>query len=185
MEFAENLNIVLKEVCLEFRRNNLQFCLTGGWAVSIMGIPRTTLDIDILIVFDDNIKEKVLSILENAFNLIQTHKNEMELKNITILRLLISLKDKKDAFILDLLKADNDYLKSVIKRSHEIDYEGAIIPFISIEDLIIIKLASFRKQDEIDIENLILSGTIIDWDYLEKTIKKAHLNWDYILQMKR
>ena len=184
MEIAEDLKVLLKKVCSELRKNNLQFCLAGGWAVSMIGIARTTMDIDILIVLDENIKRKVVSILENSFNLIQSHEKEMELKNITIWRNIVSLKGKNEPYMLDLLKADNDYLKTVIERRIEIDYEGIIIPIISIEDLIVIKLASFRKQDQVDIENLIQSGAAIDWGYLENTIKKSHLDWSFIEQIK-
>lgn len=184
MEIAEDLKVLLKKVCSELRKNNLQFCLAGGWAVSMIGIARTTMDIDILIVLDENIKRKVVSILENSFNLIQSHEKEMELKNITIWRNIVSLKGKNDPYMLDLLKADNDYLKTVIERRIEIDYEGTVIPIISIEDLIVIKLASFRKQDQVDIENLIQSGAAIDWGYLEKAIKKSNLDWSFIEQIK-
>jgi predicted nucleotidyltransferase len=184
MEIAEDLKILLKKVCSELRKNNLQFCLAGGWAVSMTGLARTTMDIDILIVLDENIKRKVVSILENSFNLIQSHEKEMELKNITIWRNIVSLKGKNEPYMLDLLKADNDYLKTVIERRIEIDYESTIIPVISIEDLIVIKLASFRKQDQVDIENLIQSGGAIDWGYLENTIKKSNLAWSFIEQIK-
>lgn len=183
VEIAEDLKILLKKVCSELRRNNLPFCLAGGWAVSMIGVARTTVDIDILIVLDENIKKQVLSILENSFRLIQGHEKEMELKTITIWRNIISLKGKQEIYVLDLLKADNDFLKSVIERRIEIDFEGTIIPVISIEDLVIIKLASFRKQDQVDIENLIHSGTPIDWVYLETTIKKLNLDWNYIVEM--
>lgn len=180
MEIAEDLKILLKKTCSELRKNNLKFCLAGGWAVSMIGIARTTMDIDILIVLDESIKRKVVSILENSFNLIQSHEQEMELKNITIWRNIVSLKDKNEPYMLDLLKADNNYLKTVIERRIEIDYEDTIIPIISIEDLIVIKLASFRKQDQVDIENLIQSGAAIDWGYLENTIKKSNLDWSFI-----
>jgi hypothetical protein len=43
-------------------------------------------------------------------------------------------------------------------------------------------LASFRKQDQVDIENLIQSGGAIDWGYLENTIKKSNLDWSFIEQ---
>jgi len=184
MEIAGDLKVLLKKVCSELRRNHLHFCLAGGWAVSMIGITRTTMDIDILIVLDGNIKRKVVSILENTFNLIQSHEKEMKFKSITIWRNIVSLKGKNEPYMLDLLRADNDYLKTVIERRIEIDYEGTIIPLISIEDLIVIKLASFRKQDQVDIENLIQSGAGIDWGYLENTIKKSNLDWGFIEQIK-
>jgi hypothetical protein len=150
----------------------------------MIGVARTAMDIDILIVLDENIKRKVAAILENSFNLIQSHEKEMELKNITIWRNIVCLKGKNEPYMLDLLKADNDYLKTVIERKIEIDFEDTIIPIISIEDLIVIKLASFRKQDQVDVENLIQSGSAIDWEYLENTIKKSKLDWSFIEQIK-
>lgn len=184
MEIAEDLKVLLKKICAELRGNNLQFCLAGGWAVSMIGTARTTVDIDILIILDEAIKKQVISTLDNSFNLIQSHEKEMEFKNITIWRNIVALKGKREPYMLDLLKAESNYLKAVIGRSVEIDYEGTKIPIISIEDLIVIKLASFRKQDQVDIENLIHSGTPIDWEYLERTIKESHLDWSYIEQLK-
>jgi len=180
MGIAEDLKTLLKELCAELNKRNLQFCLAGGWAVSMMGIARTTIDIDMLMVLDETAKKQVISILENSFHLIQSHENEMEFKRLTIWRNIVSLKDKNEPFMIDLIKADTDYLKRVIARRIEIDYEGVIIPVIAIEDLIILKLSSFRKQDQVDIENLLLSGTPIDWQYLEKNVKKNQLDWNYL-----
>jgi len=180
MEIADDLKILLKTICRELKNNNLQFCLAGGWAVSMFGIARTTVDVDILIVFDVNTRNRLSSILEKSFNLIQSHEQDMVFKNITIWRNIISLKGKTEPLILDYLKADSDYLMDVINRRIEIPFEDTIIPVIAIEDLITIKLTSFRKQDQIDIENLIQSGVSIDWEYLENSIKRYHLDWDFI-----
>lgn len=184
MEFANDLKILLKETCSKLQENNIKFCLAGGWAVSILGIARATVDIDILIILDKTIKRQVISILTNSFNLIQSHEKEMEFKNITIWRNIVSLKGSKEPFMIDFLKAGNDYLKSVVGRSIEIEFEAAVIPVVSLEDLIVIKLASFRKQDQADIENLIQSNPNLDWSYLEKTIKQNSLDWNYLAQAK-
>lgn len=180
MAIADDLKTLLKKVCVELTNRRLKFCLAGGWAVSIIGTARTTVDIDLLIVLDENIKQQVVTILENSFNLIQSHDKEMEFKTISIWRNILTLKGKKEPYMLDLLRADSNYLKSVIDRSIEIDYEGVVIPIIAIEDLIVVKSASFRKQDQVDIENLIQSGTPIDWECLERTVKELNLDWSYI-----
>jgi predicted nucleotidyltransferase len=180
MENAGDLKNLLKEVCNQLGKKKLQFCLAGGWAVSIIGTARTTIDIDILIVLNDDVKKQVVSILETSFHLIQSHENEMKFKTLSIWRNIVSLQKKGELFMIDFLIADTDYLKSIVERKMEIDYEGISIPVIPVEDLIILKLSSFRKQDEVDIENLLHSASRIDWEYLEKTIKKLRLNWDYI-----
>ncbi|MCX6583363.1 MAG: nucleotidyltransferase [Candidatus Aminicenantes bacterium] len=184
MESAGDLKTLLKEVCTQLKKKELQFCLAGGWAVSIIGTARTTIDIDILIVLNDDIKKLVISILEDSFHLIQSHENEMKFKTLSIWRNIVSLQKKGELFMIDFLIADTDYLKSIVERKIEIDYEGISIPVIPVEDLIILKLSSFRKQDEVDIENLLHSASPIDWEYLENTIKKLLLNWDYIEKIK-
>ncbi len=180
MAIAEGLKTLLKELCSQLNKSNLQFCLAGGWAVSMTGITRTTIDIDLLMVLDGDAKKHLVSILENNFRLIQSHEDEMQFKHMAIWRNIVALKGENDLFMVDLIKADNNYLKSVIQRKIEVDYEGVIIPVIAIEDLIVLKMFSFRKQDQVDIENLFQSGNSIDLNYLEKTIKQFSLDWDYL-----
>lgn len=180
MEFAKDLRILLKETCLKLKGNNIKFCLVGGWAVSILGIPRATVDIDILIILDDNIKNQVISILSNSFQLVRSHEKDLEFKNIKMWRNIVSLKGKTEPFIIDFIKADTYYLKKVIGRSIEIEYEDIVIPVVSLEDLIVIKMASFLKQDQVDIENLIQSNPILDWSFLERMIKENTLDWNYL-----
>ena len=50
--------------------------------------------------------------------------------------------------------------------------------------MIILKLISFRKQDELDIENIIKSDETIEWNYLEKQIDIMKLNRDFIEDLK-
>lgn len=184
MESTGDLKKLLKEVCTKLREKKLQFCLAGGWAVSIIGTARTTIDIDILIILNDDMKKQVISILEDSFILIQSHEKEMKFRTLSIWRNIVSIQKKGDLFIIDFLMADTDYLKSIVERKIEIDYEGITIPVITVEDLLILKLSSFRKQDQVDIENLLHSSSPIDWKYLENTIKKLDLNWDYIEKIK-
>lgn len=185
MGIAEGLKLLLKKLCSQLQEHSLPFCLAGGWAVSLIGTARATMDIDILIVLNDTNKKKVAAILENTFRLIQSHENEMVFKNITIWRNIVTLKGEEQLYILDFLKADSDYLKTVIERSIEFEFEGMVIPVMSIEDLIVVKLAAFRPQDQADIENLIHSGNTIDWLYLQRIIKESHLDWQYIEQIKK
>lgn len=180
MGIEEGLKEVLKKLCNRLGYNNIEFCLAGGFAVSIIGLTRTTIDIDLLIALDESEKNQVVSILENTFHLIQSHEDEMEFKHMTLWRNVAALHRQGEPYVIDLIKADSDYFKSAIKRSTEIDYEGVIIPVIAIEDLVVLKMFSFRKQDQVDIENLILSNNPIDWNYLETKMKAFDLDWSYL-----
>ncbi len=46
MVFAVDLKTLLKG-SFEFRDKQLQICITSGWPVSLMVVPRATVDIDI------------------------------------------------------------------------------------------------------------------------------------------
>lgn len=184
MEFSEDLNTLLKAICHEFKEHNLEFCLAGGWAASILGTARTTIDIDIIITMKETRKDFIVSILEDSFQLIQSHDSEMKFKNISIWRNILSLRGKNNPFVLDLIIADSEYLENIVKNSVEIDYEDTVIPVVSVEDLIILKLISFRKQDQLDIENLLNSGHSLDWNYLDEKISQFNLDKDYIQGLK-
>lgn len=107
MAIAQGLKTLLKDLCVELRKEKLQFCLAGGWAVSILGVARTTIDIDLLVVLDEGTKKQILAILQNSFNLIQSHDDEMEFKNITIWRNIVAGKDQDEHFMINLLKGQN------------------------------------------------------------------------------
>jgi len=53
------------------------------------------------------------------------------------------------------------------------------------KESIILKLISFRKQDELDIENIIKSDETIDWRYLEEQTDRMKLNRDFIEDLKK
>jgi hypothetical protein len=84
MVFGKNLNSLLKTLCTELKRKQLHFCLAGCWAVSMMGIARTTIDIDLRMILDDTAKQEVISVLDNSFTLIRSHDDEMEFEHIRI-----------------------------------------------------------------------------------------------------
>lgn len=92
--------------------------------------------------------------------------------------------DRKKVISIDLILANSDFLKRVLKRRREIRLLGIKTYLIAPEDLIILKLISFRKQDELDIENIIKSDETIDWKYLEKQIDMMKLNRDFIENLK-
>jgi hypothetical protein len=92
--------------------------------------------------------------------------------------------DRKKVISIDLILANSDFLKRVLKRRREIRLLGIRTYLIAPEDLIILKLISFRKQDELDIENIIKSDETIDWKYLEEQIDMMELNRDFIEDLK-
>jgi len=173
MEIANDLINILRSTSDLFADKKINFCLAGGWAVGIWGAPRATEDIDLLIFLEQNELKNISELLNIKFNVAQSHK--LKFKSATILRIILSLKNKKELYILDLILADTLYFQNILKRKIYIEFEGTSIPLISLEDLIILKSISNREEDQIDIKNLTTSAKTIDWNYINNAIKKFDL----------
>jgi predicted nucleotidyltransferase len=173
MEISNDLIKILKSTSELFAEKKINFCLAGGWAVGIWGTPRATEDIDLLILLEQNELNNISNILNEKFDVAQTHK--LKFKNVTILRIILSLKNKTDLYVLDLILADILYYQNILSRKIHIEFEGTTIPLISLEDLIILKSISNRATDQNDIKSLTTTVKTIDWNYINETIKKYDL----------
>jgi len=180
MEYKRSLILFLEDICHLFEKEKIRFCVTGGFAASIWGIPRGTGDLDIVLNIEDENREMIVRLLGANFNLVQSHKEDMVFNSIRIWRHIIKVEESPELLILDTLLADNDYLKNVIARKVEINFHGINLPVVSKEDLIILKAISFRDIDKHDIRNILSSETPTDWAYLEKNFKALELDWEFI-----
>lgn len=180
MEYKRSLIRFLEDICHLFEKEKIRFCVIGGFAASIWGIPRGTGDVDIVLNIEDENREMIVRLLDANFNLVQSHQEDMVFNIIRIRRHIIKVEESPELLILDTLLADNDYLKNVITRKIEINFHGIKLPVVSKEDLIILKAISFRDIDKHDIRNILSSETPTDWVYLEKNFKSLKLDWEFI-----
>lgn len=149
----------------------MKYCICGGIAYSALVEPRATIDMDILLYLDEKklelLKKKILKKYKNAI----LNENIMDFKIFKILRILFVFGEKY--FILDLLLTKREYFLEVFKRKIELDFEGKILPFLSPEDLYIIKTLSNREIDKIDLKKIkIKYGKNLDFEYIKKWLKK-------------
>jgi hypothetical protein len=168
MDTANDLIRLFTKLCDILNKSPFEYCVAGGFAASMWGLPRGTVDIDILILIREKERKSLVSLLGNHFNLMQSHDNDMVFGNFHIWRHILAGENKKNIFPLDMIIASGEYLESVLERKIETEYKGIIVPVISIEDLIVFKSISFRDIDRFDIKNLIDAGNPIDWDYLDE-----------------
>ena len=179
------LSQITKSICLAFNEAGIIYCITGGIAVSLMAEIRTTKDIDFIILLKESQKHSIIPVLDQAVKLIQSHEDVMVRHGIPIWRHNMLSGDRKKVVSIDLILANSEFLRSVLERRRKIRLLGITSYLISPEDLILLKLISFRKQDELDIENIIKSDETIEWNYLEKQIDIMKLNRDFIEQLKK
>lgn len=77
---------------------------------------------------------------------------------------------------IDCIPATYPYYNKVLRRKRYLRVKDQRIPFVSPEDLIILKLLSNRAQDQIDVTNVIsLSRPRLDIAYIRKWAKRFGL----------
>jgi hypothetical protein len=177
MEITANLEKLIIKVSNSFEEKGVEFCIAGGWAVGIWSTPRATEDLDLLIVINKGEEHTITRYLGDSVRVVQTHKEPMKFNDVLIWRHVVSLTGSDDIFVLDMIIADKPFLKQAVKRRIWLEFRGEKLPIICIEDLILMKKISNRKQDQIDVENLLNSNRKIDWDYIKKNASKLGIKF--------
>ena len=135
----------------------VSFALVGGYAVSLHGAPRGTLDIDIILKHTEKnfiACEESLAKLGLKSKLPVSAKEVFQFKDEYIKnRNLIawSFSNPNNPLeLVDIILTHN--LKSM--KSKRIEIQNTSVPLISLEDLILMKEATDRKQDIEDVKIL-------------------------------
>jgi hypothetical protein len=58
--------IIYEEILKEFQKQNVKYVLVGGMAFNLLGGPRNTLDMDLLVDMEDVNLRKIVNILKRA-----------------------------------------------------------------------------------------------------------------------
>ena len=126
----------------------IEYAVCGGWAMAIHGLPRATLDIDLLILADD--LKKVLPVVEKLGYDVEGLPLHFD---IEIRRVSKIIPELKQLITLDLLLVD-DAIRDVWETRQQQTWDEGIASVVSKDGLIKMKLLAGRKQDLADIEKL-------------------------------
>ena len=134
---------VLSFLTSEFNKHNIDYALIGGFALGILGIMRTTMDMDFLVQKDD--VEKVKAVLENY-----TYKCIYITENVSQY-----VSDIDSHGTLDFIHAFRPISLRMLKEKQiKTIYNGDMaIPVLKPEDIIGLKvqaLANNPKREELD-----------------------------------
>ncbi len=141
----------LKRIINALNENNVEYAVCGGWAMAIHGVPRATVDIDLLIKEDS--LDKVFNIArENGYRLeglpMSFRDGQIEIRRISKI-------DDETGFVLmlDLLLVTPEIADVLHSKSAE-TLENGLVFVVSRKGLIKLKTLSGRMQDKADIEKL-------------------------------
>lgn len=179
MDLIEFFKMVVKTL----NESGADFALAGGMVASIYRAnERTTNDLDFLIVFDGDTKEKAEEII-GQFKLVPHTIRKAELeggpmfaikrKNSAPFIIAGRGKEGEHAFGLDFILPEMPWFDTAIKRAshNKIDFGFGPIPCMTKEDVIISKLYSLandqkRFNDLDDLKSIFQAGHEIDIPYI-------------------
>ncbi len=132
-------------------KKGIDYAICGGWAMAIHGLPRATIDIDLLVLSED--LETVWNIAKDAGYKIEGLPLHFGEGAIEIRRISKIDDDSKRLFTLDFLLV-TEQLKKVWESRELIEWEEGKTWVVSKEGLIALKAISGREQDLLDIKKL-------------------------------
>lgn len=165
---SEILIKVIKEILKVCRRLKVGLVFSGGIAFSVVGRPRTTYDVDgVILVEEGNIK-KLLQSFEAAGFKYDKKKPINTIRGMPFITLVYS----KFKTYVDLFTAVSPFQKEIIKRRKTVKLDGLKVPLVSAEDLILLKLLAGRERDLDDVREVFLENRgKLDLTYLRRWAK--------------
>ncbi len=143
--------------------SKIQYLIIGGLAVSVIGEPRMTNDIDIIVSIK---KQNIQHILKNAKKCGWTVNIDRELQRI---KETGTFRLNSEFFHLDVIIASTLLEEKAFARAQKIKLGNRIASFPSPEDLILFKIIVGRDKDILDARSIVIRHkNHLDYQYLEK-----------------
>lgn len=140
----------LTNVIESFERNEVEYAVCGGLALTILGFPRATFDIDILIRPES--LDRSFDIAKNfGFDI---HGLDMSFKERAVeIRRVSKIDDDGEVLSLDLLLV-TPQVEDVWENRQTIEWQGKPMSIVSRDGLIRMKELAGRHKDLIDIDRM-------------------------------
>ncbi len=151
----------------QLEQQGLQVTLVGGLTLPIWNYPRSTQDIDLLLLVEDD--QQLLLICEGLHCQPRRSPAIVELGSVRVLQTQYCPLDTYVDIDVDFLLGRSTFHEQVTSRAITIDYAGlgSKLRVATCEDLILLKLQSSRLIDLADCQRLIELNPGLDWEYLE------------------
>ena len=176
-----NIEEILKLVCGFLNEEGEVYVVVGGLAVLFYGIPRTTMDIDIIIAMDRDETRRFAEFLnENDF-----FADEEDIKTAFEEKSHATIEDKTSMVRLDIKGIYNENDRITLGRRRRVSSADFAFFVASPEDTIANKLLFGSEQDVKDVEGIYARQfENLDMAYLEERCKRLGV-YDEFLTMKK
>lgn len=128
----------------------------GGFAVRVWAIPIPTYDADIAISVSDEDLRRLLAALERAgFDVQQEHRTGFVDRIDKLQKTMVTRFEDGNVWHFDLFLVRNSFLRSALSSRKTCQIAGQTVKVMSQEDVILLKLAAFRRKDQLDVEDIL------------------------------
>jgi len=153
-----------KKIITFLNDNELNYLVIGGIAVSVIGEPRETIDIDFCIFIKKKDVKNFLEKVENIGYIVNKKSAINSAKTTGVFHIM----DGK--IRIDFLIVSHKFEKSAFNRKILIEMHGVKAYYPTPEDLILLKIVPGRLKDLADVENIAKRNAgkldekyILDW----------------------
>jgi predicted nucleotidyltransferase len=152
-----------------FERLGISYAVMGGLAVRIYGIPRPTLDVDFTVALD---RRRLSDFYRHVRELGYTVADEYDrgwvdvVAGMPIVKARLFLEGQ--GVDIDIFLAESPYQQQLLARRRSEDIDGSRVWFVSPEDLVLLKLISYRPRDVADIGDILFTQGRLDEDYMRR-----------------
>ncbi len=140
-----------QKLIAKINQKQIPYAVCGGWALAIHGVPRATVDIDLLVLTEN--LEQIWHIAEELGYDVEGLPLSFDDGFLEIRRISKIDKESKTLFTIDFLLV-TEGLTKVWETRENIDFENDKVWTVSREGLIFMKEISGRHKDLGDIESL-------------------------------
>lgn len=177
-----SMNEILQLVCKFLNEEKIVYVVVGGLAVLFYGIPRTTMDIDIIIAMDTGETKRFAEFMnENDFS-----ADEEDIKTAFEEKSHATIEDKSSMVRLDIkgIYGENDRI--TLERRRKVNLADFEFYVASPEDTFANKLLFGSEQDVKDAEGIYARQfENLDMAYLEKRCKRLDVFEDFSAMKRR
>lgn len=149
-------------------QRGIRGAVIGGLAVSLRGLPRMTVDVDLVIQAD------VDAGLRLAKELASTPFMPLfaGVEEVVTSAFILPLRHRTTGVRVDVALGMSGFECDAVSRATPVLVGEASIPVVTVEDLLVMKALAGRPQDDADIRGLIdVKRDVIDWDHCLATAR--------------
>lgn len=165
---SHHLLPALKSISLLLKEDDVEGIIIGGLAVSLIGRPRYTNDIDLVILnLDDRLREFISRLKKLGIEPRIENVEEFAIKSRVLL-----MRHKESGINIDISMGILPFEIDAVARKQIIYHSGLEMALPAPEDLIIFKAVAQRPQDIEDIKAVVNRYPDLDKDYILTRVKE-------------